>query len=72
MMLVEWDDSASSNRWESKEEVSHIAPCVTCGILLREDDKEVEMCCTLGEENKLHSMSIPRGAIRRMRQLCLK
>jgi len=73
MMLVEWDDSCSSSSWKCRHEPDNISHCVSLGILLREDDREIEVCPNISMlGNKLHSFAIPKGCIRRMRVLCLK
>ena len=73
IMMVEWDDAHSSTSWEPKESLCLIAPCVSVGIVLQSDDKQIELCQTINPDySKLSSIAIPRGCIRRMRLLCLE
>ena len=69
LVIIEWDDACGSERWESRDDVTHITPCVTSGILLREDDKELELTLCINPMTKLGSLTIPKGCIRRVRRL---
>ena len=71
MVLVEWDDAASGVSWDSRGAQEHIGKVISFGVLIREDDKEVEIVPNLAEANKLHQIAIPKGSIKRMRRLRL-
>jgi len=71
IVLVEWDDSASISTWTSRDMSVHIDPCVSIGILKKEDDKEIEIVPNLTEDLKLSPIAIPKGTIKRIRRLKL-
>ena len=72
IVLVEWDDACSSYHWEPRNDLTHKLPSVSVGILLREDDEEIEVALTLTQTSKNNSVAIPRGCIKRIRRLWLK
>jgi hypothetical protein len=72
LVLVEWYDACSGYAWESREDDTHIRKIISIGILEREDDKEIVIVPNISPVNKIHEFAIPRGCIRRIRQLCLK
>jgi len=69
IVLVEWDDSASGNTWVKRTQVGHIDPVVSVGVVIREDKEEIELVPNLTGDLKLHEITIPRVAIKRMRVL---
>jgi hypothetical protein len=73
LVLVEWYDTSSDDDWQYMGQDHTIAPCWSVGLLKGETDKQVELVCTANVGGrKLHSLAIPRGCIRRIRQICLK
>lgn len=70
LILVEWDDACSCGSWEARyDNELNITPCITCGILLREDEKEVEVALALNIRTKSNVLAIPKSCIKRMRRL---
>ena len=69
LVLIEWNDACSSYHWEHRDDFTHILPSVSGGILLREDEKEVELTLTLTMDSKNNSVAIPKACIKRMRKL---
>ena len=72
IVLIEWDDASSNDAWHDRDCSIHITPCVSCGVLTREDNKEVEVALNINSYSKSDFIAIPRGCIRRIRTLCLK
>ncbi len=74
MMLVEWFDSSTGIDWKYKENISDpmISPVISFGILIRETDKEIVLLPNRSVNHILHEIGIPKGAIKRMRQLKLR
>jgi hypothetical protein len=69
LVLVEWDDAYSGNSWEHKENTCEVVKCIAVGVLKSEDERGMEIVPVLSECNKLHSLAIPKGCIKRIRQL---
>ena len=69
LVLVEWDDAANGNLWTSRDLPIHVDPVISVGILVRENDKEIELNSTLAKEYKLQQIAIPKQCIKRVRQL---
>ena len=69
--VVEWDDANTTHGWADKQDLegANVAPCVSCGILAREDEREVVMVLNLGIGIYSESITIPRGCIKRIRRL---
>ena len=67
--LVEWEDARFDNGWICDNSPLHLIRCTTCGVIVREDAKEMEVCLHINEEMKAGRMAIPKSAIRRMRYL---
>ena len=72
IVLVEWYDACSCNIWEERGCAEHITPCITIGILTRENKRELEVVQNLNANSKSNSLAIPRGAIKRIRNLKIK
>lgn len=71
--LIEWVDACTSNAiWTCLDDELHILPNVSVGIVLREDEKEIEICLTKNWHSKIQSLAIPKSCITRRRKLCLK
>ena len=71
MVLVEWNDSFFTHGWRGKDEFRDlgIAPCVSVGVVVSEDDNKITLVLSMGEENYADSMTIPKGCIKRIRRL---
>jgi hypothetical protein len=69
LVLVEWDDAANGNVWTNRDLPIHVDSIISIGILVRENDREIELNSTLGKEFKLLQLAIPKNTIKRMRQL---
>jgi hypothetical protein len=68
---IEWEDSAGYNTgaWVSKHE--RIRPLVihSVGYVHREDKRTIELAPHISPEQTCGNMSIPRTAIRKLREL---
>lgn len=69
IVLVEWRDSASGSSWVRKDYDEHSDPCTSVGILLRENETDIELAPNVTGDHKLHQIAIPKSSIKRMRQL---
>lgn len=68
-VLVKWTDSSMCDGWCEIAEKIEISDCITKGFLIREDDKEIEICHTVSATgNKAGCITIPRHAIIRMKR----
>jgi hypothetical protein len=72
LVLVEWYDTCSGDSWDGRYKEEHTSKIVSTGIIVREDKEEIEIVPNMGNSHKLHQIAIPKGCIRRMRQLCIK
>lgn len=72
IVLIEWSDACGSHTWENRDDPVHILPCTSVGILLREDEKEIEIAQTLNPSHKNNCLAIPKSWIKRIRPLCLR
>ncbi len=71
IVLVEWDDTFADIRWTSIDNL-HVAPMVSIGCLMRINEKEVVLSSMRGREGIDDSncvQAIPRGCVKRIRQL---
>jgi len=71
IVLVEWNDASSGEGWESRGHKEHTGEIVSMGILVREDEDEIELIPNINIAHKLHQIAIPKGAIKRIRRLKL-
>jgi len=71
IVLVEWNDSASGSSWIRRDIPENIDPVVSVGILIKEDDGQIEIVPNLTKELKLNQIAIPKSTIKRMRRLSL-
>ena len=73
VILIEWEDSSFLHGWRDKRDVVECKQisnhCVSAGILLKQDKKEICLAQTLSGENIANIISIPNLAIKRIRQL---
>lgn len=69
LVLVEWEDACGARHWEDRDDPIHILSSVSTGVLLREDEKEIEIAQTLTLSSKNHTLAIPKSCIKRMRKL---
>jgi len=72
LAMIEWYDSCSGMGWQRRIEKEHIDIIVSFGIVVREDDKEIELVPNISWTHKLHQIAIPKGAIKRIRKLNVK
>jgi hypothetical protein len=72
-VLVTWVDSTGAAGWESAGDHREMraARCVSQGLLLRNDEREVVLTqnVDLSNGNLSHSMAIPRAAVQKVRVL---
>ncbi len=71
IVLVEWVDSCSGNGWMGCDVEWDIDRITSVGVLMNEDEEKIELVPNISGL-KLHQIAIPRGCIKRIRQLCLK
>ena len=71
IVLVEWNDAASGLLWARRDIPQCVDPIVSVGILVKENNKEIEIDPNLSKDFKLHDIAIPKGSIKRMRRLKL-
>jgi len=75
LVLVEWLDSARSDRWQFSEDlVARAATCSSVGWLLKETSSAILVVPHVGDrdgriEQGCGAMSIPRRAVIKMRGL---
>ena len=76
LVLVEWVDIASTYdpSWTAKSEITDLGcvPCVTCGILLHEDDINVHVTLSTNTQCFSQAIVIPKSCIKRIRYLKVK
>ncbi len=75
MVLVEWEDSFFGiGEWLDFAELKELptARCISCGILLHETSEKIVLIMNRGGKQGSQPMAIPRGCIKRMRQLKVK
>lgn len=72
LVMVEWYDACSGLSWESRGNCEHTQLIVSFGIIVREDDNEIELVPDVSPSHKLHQIAIPKGAIKRIRKLNVK
>ncbi len=72
--IVQWNDSNFGQGWRLKEGVvnEHVSPCVSCGIIVRKDEKEIVIALSLSPESYADTMTIPMGCVTRIRRLKVK
>ena len=73
LVIVEWEDSNFLHGWRDKRDVLErqqiSSYCVSAGILLKQDKKEIRLAQSISGENVADIISIPQLAIKRIRQL---
>ena len=69
LVIIEWYDSCLGNTWVNREYREHIDKVVSFGVIVREDDKEIELNPNITPDHKLYQMAIPKGCIIRMRRI---
>ena len=71
LVLVEWDDTFASIHWTGIDTLN-TAPMVSIGCLVRSDKKKIVLSSMRGREGLDDNncvQAIPRGCIKRIRQL---
>lgn len=63
LVLVEWKDACSGSYWNCKDHIENTDLIISTGILVREDDQEIELVPNIGTTHKLHQIAIPKGCI---------
>ena len=71
IVLVEWNDSAAGSSWIRRDIPENIDSVVSVGILIKEDDRQIEIVPNLTKDLKLNQIAIPKSTIKRMRRLSL-
>jgi len=70
IVLVEWTDSHFARfGWIPRENPEPVTDVVTIGILLNENEREIEIVPNLSREYKSQGVTIPKGCIKRIRVL---
>lgn len=75
LALIEWDDAYSYGGWhEPSPERDRVARCVTIGLVLLDNDKQVTVAqnVSLTSGNVGDTLTIPRACIKRIRHLKVK
>jgi hypothetical protein len=74
IVLVEWEDSAMSAHWQDKEcfKDKETARATSVGFRITEDDKKLTIIQSIGEAEYQGAITIPKGCIKRIRQLKVK
>ena len=68
--MVEWLDSFGRSGWEEKDCVdAWPIPCVSVGILLKDESDYITMILSMGVTQCCGSITIPKCSITRMRYL---
>ena len=72
IVLVEWDDSRSTEEWrdreESVEELLEPCKCFTAGIFIKKTDTRLVIAMNVETSGTIsQTMSIPRSAIRKVK-----
>ena len=69
LVVIEWLDAASKDEWHSPKDPCTAQACITCGILLSEDDAALTITHTYGIDGNgddcdtCCSISIPKGCV---------
>lgn len=72
IVIVEWVDAFSScTVWTNREDDVdlHLVKAICVGILFRETEDSISIILGLDEVNYSQALTIPKGCIKRMRQL---
>ena len=73
LVLVEWIDSNRVSGWWNKHDIldekKGVNWCISVGVLIKENKKEVGVCLNQSGEVWGDVIYIPRCAVRRIRQL---
>jgi len=78
IVLVEWEDPCSYavHGWLPKEgsDTTEMLPlkCVTIGVLYQENDERIVVVLNMNADNFCQAQCIPKGSIKRIRQLTIK
>lgn len=74
LVLVEWHDTFAQLHWHNIGDID-IAPMVSIGCLVYEDSNKIVLSSMFGREGASDYncvQAIPKGCIKRMRQLKIK
>ena len=73
IVMVEWTDSHFARLgWTVRENEEPVVHFVSMGVLLSENENEMELVPNLGYEFKSQGTTIPKGCIKRIRTLQVK
>ncbi len=73
LVLVEWVDSSGYAGWHKLGDNDVVSPCVSVGILVSEDDKQLVLSPSRSDcGNVLDTLAIPVCSIKRSRTLKVK
>lgn len=72
---MEWEDTCANSGWRdlglAKEETT--ISCISCGLILGEDDQKIIICTSLAKSGQYgEATTIPKGCIKRIRTLRVK
>lgn len=68
LIVIHWLDAASRDEWHSPKDTGTAQECISCGILLDEDDSSISITHTFGvldgkDNDTCCAISIPKGCI---------
>lgn len=72
LVLIEWNDACSFGiAWQDRGDIHdcNYTKCITAGLLIEEDDKQIKVCSSLTPDKFSHTMVIPKSTITRIRRL---
>ena len=71
LTLIEWNDPGYAGaHWENREPFSETSVhCVTCGILLHENEDDIQIVQSLNKEFYSQGVTFPRNIIKKMWKL---
>lgn len=71
IVMIQWDDPAfTGDHWENREPfIERAVNCITCGIVLHEDDKVIHIIQSLNSDYYSQGIVIPKCSIKQMWRL---
>ena len=73
LVIVEWNDPCSTSEpvWQHRDQIDDLdaIPCITVGILLRENAKDLRVTLSLNPHAFSQAIIIPKSSIKRIRYL---
>lgn len=72
-VIVEWDDSSSYSPWHNDSDLDIPAKCFSVGVICKDEDRYISVAQSKSSEGNYGDViTIPRGCIKRVRQLRIK